>query len=369
VILVPITIVFSGLHYPDIGWWCWAGLVLWTGERLYRLAKACYVNGVFGKWKVTTIVPTNHSSTSGSLEKKALPGSKPEAWEMGVRRVPHNNERDPTLPFHQRRSQDQPQFAQNWRDSWAEAADGYSPPSIATPTSARPLQPHSDAPTYPPSSPSRIARVPPPGFAYATLMPGRVVRLRILTPRPIIWAPGQHVLLSIPHVSKWTTHPFTINGCFDGETETDEGRVVELIIRAKNGFTKNLWEAVCNLIVSGNTHYPFASQPDPESSLARKVNNGVLLRAFIDGPFGSSIRAHWGNHSTVMIITGGTGVTFGASILEYLALCISGRDGQTLGGRPGGWGAKGFRTTRVRFVWLVREFCKLFFFGVTMPVS
>ena len=70
-----------------------------------------------------------------------------------------------------------------------------------------------------------------------------------------------------------------------------------------------------------------------------------------------------------MIITGGTGVTFGASILEYLALCISGRDGQTLGGRPGGWGAKGFRTTRVRFVWLVREFCKLFFFGVTMPVS
>jgi hypothetical protein len=242
----------------------------------------------------------------------------------------------------------------------------YSPPSGATPTSARPLRPHSDPPTYPPSSASRIARVPPPGFAYATLMPGKVVRLRILTPRPIIWAPGQHVLLFIPHVSKWTTHPFTINGCFDGETETGEGRVVELIIRAKTGFTKDLWEAVCKLIVSGPTDYPFASQPDPESSLARKVNNGVLLRAFIDGPFGSSIRAHWGNHSTVMIITGGTGITFGAAILEYLALCISGRDGQTLGGRPGGWGAQGFRTTRVRFVWLVREFCKPFIFFVSL---
>ena len=207
-------------------------------------------------------------------------------------------------------------------------------------------------------------------------MPGKVVRLRIMTPRPIIWAPGQHVLLYIPHVSKWTTHPFTINGCFDGETVTGEGRVVELIIRAKKGFTKALWEAVCKLIVSGPTNYPFASRPDPESSLARKVNNGVLLRAFLDGPFGSSIRAHWGNHSTVMIITGGTGITFGAAILEYLALCISGRDGQMLGGRPGGWGAQGFMTTRVRFVWLVREFCKLLFYfscyfaiGLTFALS
>lgn len=237
-----------------------------------------------------------------------------------------------------------------------------SPPGDITPTSAHPLRPHSDRPTYPPSPSSRIARVPPPGFAYATLLPGKVVRLRILTPRPIIWAPGQHVLLFIPHVSKLTTHPFTINGCFDGETVTGEGRVVELIIRAKNGFTKALWEAVCKLIVSGPTNYPFASRPDPESNLARKVNNGVLLRAFIDGPFGSSIRAHWGNHSTVMIITGGTGITFGASILEYLALCISGRDGEQLGGRPGGWGAQGFMTTRVRFVWLVREFCKPLFY-------
>ena len=382
VILVPITIVCSALHYPDIQWWCWAGLFLWTGERLYRLAKVCYVNGVFGKWKVSSTVPTNPSPTSGSLEKRPLPGSKPESWEMGVRYVPPHNERDPTLPFHQHRSQDQTQFAQNWRDSWASAdayphqgpvmtgastADLLYSPNGATPTSARPLRPLSDIPTYPPSSPSRIARVPPPGFAYATLMPGRVVRLRILTPRPIIWAPGQHVLLFIPHVSKWTTHPFTINGCFDGETETDEGRVVELIIRAKNGFTKHLWDAVCKLIVSGPTNYPFASQPDPESSLARRVNNGVLLRTFVDGPFGSAIRAHWGNHSTVMIITGGTGITFGASILEYLALCISGRDGQTLGGRPGGWGAQGFKTTRVRFVWLVREFGKLLFFCLCPP--
>ena len=340
------------------------------------------MNGILGKWKVATTVPTNTSPTPSPLEKKVPPAAKPEAWEMGVRHVPPQNERDPTLPFHQRRSSDQAQFSQRWRDSWASVADGYqyptnldkqapatnggssadllySPPGVVTPTSAHLLQPPSDALTYPPSSAPRIARVPPPGFAHATLMPGKVVRLRILTPRPIVWAPGQHVLLYIPHVSKWTTHPFTINGCFDGETETGEGRVVELIIRAKSGFTKDLWEAVCKLIVSKPANYPFASQPDPESSLARKVNNGVLLRAFVDGPFGSSIRAHWGNHSTVMIITGGTGITFGASILEYLALCISGRDGQMLGGRPGGWGAQGFMTTRVRFVWLVRDFCKL----------
>ena len=372
VILVPITIVFSGLHYPDIAWWCWAGLIFWAGERLYRLARYCYVNGVLGPWKISSTTPTNPSSTSGSLEKKALPGSKPEAWEMGVRYVPPNNERDPTLPFqHQRRISDQPQYTEPWRGSWAEyhhpanldkqarEITGSSGDLLLSPNSARPLRQRSDTPTYPPLSASGIARVPPPGYAHATLMPGKVVRLRILTPRPIVWAPGQHVLLFIPHVSKWTTHPFTINGCYDGDTETDEGRVVELIIRARNGFTKHLWEEVCKLIVSGPTSYPFASQPDPVSNLVKRVNNGVLLRTYVDGPFGSSIRAHWGNHSTVMIIAGGTGITFGASVLEYLALCISGRDGQTLGGRPGGWGAQGFMTTRVRFVWLVREFCEL----------
>jgi hypothetical protein len=61
----------------------------------------------------------------------------------------------------------------------------------------------------------------------------------------------------------------------------------------------------------------------------------------------------------VLIVVGGTGVSFGVAILEYISLCLAGRDGKSLGGRPGGWGDKGFKTTRVRFIWLVREFCEL----------
>ena len=189
------------------------------GERLYRLVKCGYVNGVLGRWKVSSTIPTGPSSTSRSLEKKAFPGPKPETWEMGVRYVPPN-ERDPTLPFHQHRSPDQPQFAQQWsRDSWAEAGDPfrypanldnqgpimnrrgsadlpYSPAGVATPTSTRPLRERPSPPTYPPSSASRISRVPLPGFAYATLMPFRgessvdlVIKLggsavKIARPRP-----------------------------------------------------------------------------------------------------------------------------------------------------------------------------------------
>ena len=77
---------------------------------------------------------------------------------------------------------------------------------------------------------------------------------------------------------------------------------------------------------------------------------------YVDGPFGSSSRARWGSHSTVLLVAGGSGVSFGISVLEYVCLCIAGRDGEQLGGRSSGWGRRGFLTTRVRFVWLVREF-------------
>ena len=263
------------------------------------------------------------------------------------------------------------------------------PPVPQSPRSAHPLNDsqleNNFSPTYPPTLNSgkphgRYSRIPPPGFALAQLLPGRVVRLRLLTPRPIVWAPGQHVLLQVPGVSKYTTHPFTISGCYDDQSETGEGRVVELLVRAKNGFTKDLWEHVVQLNRAADrpeSAYPFAEAgygnggdvenghamgagqlPREKQVAMKREPGGVLMRAYVDGPFGSSIRAHWGNHASVLIVVGGTGSSFGISILEYLSLCLAGRDGESLGGRPGGWGRKGFKTTRVRFVWLIREFCK-----------
>jgi hypothetical protein len=245
------------------------------------------------------------------------------------------------------------------------------------PPSARPLNLQENfVPTYPPtvSAHSRYSTIPPPGFALAQILPGRVVRLRLLTPRPITWAPGQHVLLQVPVVSKYQTHPFTISGCYDAESDSGEGRVVELIIRAKDGFTKDLWDHVVRLSQGPRdiqpAQYAFGGYgndlegghtPREKQSLKSPLEpTGVLIRAYVDGPFGSSIRAHWGNHSSVLIVVGGTGVSFGVAILEYLSLCLAGRDGKSLGGRPGGWGHQGFKTTRVRFIWLVREFCEFY---------
>ncbi|KAG8847443.1 hypothetical protein FRB91_011760, partial [Serendipita sp. 411] len=418
-ILVPVTLVFAALHFPTIWWWCWSALFLWIAERLYRAIRWAYVNGLMGKGKIPVGAappPMKHSMAS-LLEKKQPVGGRPAEWEYGVRVVPAregDNGPNATLQPSQRSRLDRNYsdfsydsanhtFSQDSYQNWEprtvasrnssyygkEEEHPFQPPQ--SPGSARPLVDRhlSDNASlrYPPTlnganpSPNQVtrySRIPPPGFAIAQLLPGRVVRLRLLTPRPITWAPGQHVLLSVPSVSKYTTHPFTISGCYDDESDTGEGRVVELLIRAKNGFTKHLWEEVVRLVneddLPSKVSEPFADSREAgdvetgygvgaghnkeKATAAKKPNEnaGVLIRAFVDGPFGSSIRAHWGNHSSVLIVVGGTGVTFGVSILEYLCLCLAGRDGKSLGGRPGGWGHQGFKTSRVRFIWLVREF-------------
>jgi len=134
----------------------------------------------------------------------------------------------------------------------------------------------------------------------------------------------------------------------DYESPTDEGRLIVMLIRARNGWTQDLWNFVARM-TADQSHGDLSAPGD-------LPKRGVLLRAYVDGPFGSSIRARWGAYSTVLIIAGGSGVSFGLSVLQYICMCLSGRDGKSLGGRPGGWGKKSFQTQRVRFVWLIREY-------------
>ena len=443
---MPVTLVFAALHFPTIWWWCWSALFLWAGERIHRAIRWAFINGLLGKGKIPkgTIPMMPKVASPRLLEKRGAlqnaNGEPKQDWEVGIRLLhPSKESQDPTLlPLQQKgeahnrmlyydasydpaiagqypqdsygdfdyqsasnryssyssREEAHKRFSSGTMNSNAELLRHYppvpqSPPNSAHPLNQVPFTEGNPTPTYPPSvngqSHGRYSRIPPPGFALAQLLPGRVVRLRLLTPRPIVWAPGQHVLLQVPDVSKYTTHPFTISGCYDDKSETGEGRVIELLVRAKNGFTKELWERVLELSRAtgqADAEYPFAEavfgstvdlenghsgvngqhqqntrEKKKEARKSREVG-GVLLRAYVDGPFGSSIRAHWGNHASVLIIVGGTGSSFGISILEYLSLCLAGRDGQTLGGRPGGWGHKGFKTTRVRFIWLIREFCE-----------
>ena len=342
----------SALHHPPVWWWCWAALALWAGERLWRGTWWLHGNGYFGG--MSPHPPANRTDVAPHRQD-----TKEQTWQMnnpqqfnshgqllGSRASSFSNPPQNSYPYHQ-----QEKFK-----------SFLSPPeeqrSLYVPRAPSPLSSISHITSASISSSLRLPQltndlyVPPPGYAHAELLAGRTVRLRFISPGFLSWAPGQHFLVSIPSVSRFTSHPFTVASVCD-EHGSDAGRVMVLLIRAKNGWTRDLWDAVVKLTANRQTH-PHGEHPNSAEMPIR----GVLMRMYVDGPFGSSVRARWGTHSTVLLVAGGSGVSFALSVLEYVCMCMSGRDGQQLGGRLGGWDQKGFTTSRIRFVWLVREFCE-----------
>jgi len=305
VLLVPIFLVFSALHHPPLQWWAISALALWIGERIYRAIRWSYINGF---WRSKISAPIVYARVAADAEE----------WEMKLTHSRHGSA-DSAIAKHQRTLSD-------------------------TSMLYKVLTPY-----------ARAAYTPPPGFAHAQILSGRTVRITFNPPGYFSWAPGQHFLINVPYISKLTSHPFTCASICDQKAPEDSGRVIILLIRAKGGWTKDLWNTVVSLTSQFKTHVPTETIPKG----TEMPKNGVLLRAFVDGPFGSSARARWGSHSTVVIVAGGSGVSFGLAVLEYICLCLAGRDSEQLGGRSSGVGGRSFRTTRVRFIWLVREFAHI----------
>lgn len=437
-------LITAALHHPPIWWWCWAALGLWVGERLWRATWWVYTNGIV----VNLFVGRNRNKTgfstsanvgslkdkqrgsnprhvaNGSLEKPFLPGYHPpaEAWEMGMMSSKSLSMRDASsksdasaipqsysLRYTPRPSspespetQESPTDGQSMYSN-AEAGETSGTivapiPRAATPGSAsfsasmssrtplHHLVGRASSSHLPLAGDTVLPSqyVPPPGFAHATLLPGRTVRLRLITPGYVTWAPGQHFLIGIPSVSRFGTHPFSVASVCDeqaavrvqGKAADDDednggrnefaraeaGREMVLLIRAKKGWTRRLWELIFALQARGESVAPGESLPpghSPPPRVSGAPHAGVLLRTLVDGPFGSSVRARWGAYSSILIVAGGSGVSFGLSIFEYVCLCMAGRDGQFLGGRRGGWGMPGWKSQRVRFVWLVREYAHI----------
>lgn len=346
VVTIPLAIITAALHHPPVWWFCWAALALWVGERLWRGTWWLHNNGFFGGIKANT--PSDQTSpgkdgkqTSWELSDSGALGSPPAIVQSPVQvrssptaiGYPPKHNRTTSGPYEERQSVD------------LEA-------------SSIPLLP-SHTPSLEPGrsflNPIRHSYLPPPGYAHAELLSGWTIRLRFITPGFVSWAPGQHFLVSIPCLSKFTSHPFTCASICDEQMPTDGGRVLVFLIRAKNGWTKELWDRVSGLTTRGQSH-PTDEKMPPGTELP---DRGVLFRMYVDGPFGSVARAEFGRHSTVLIVAGGSGVSFGLSLLEYVCLCLAGRDGRHLGGKAGGWGQRGYKTTRIRFVWLVREFAHI----------
>lgn len=176
----------------------------------------------------------------------------------------------------------------------------------------------------------------PPGMAQVQLLPSKTMRLSIRTSRKMKWHPGQSVLLHLPDMSHFQTHPFTISN-------NDPNEIV-LIIKARKGLTLKLYDHVVAQL-EANVKSAKERPVSIPSSVAPRADP-VLVRAGVDGPMGSAGRVPWLDFSTVLIIVGGSGVTFGLAMAEYICQVMA---------APGYNG----NTRRVRFVWIVREYAEI----------
>ena len=319
VILVPATIIMSGLHHPPLWWWCWLALLLWGGERLWRMTNWLYLNGFLGtRFSLPPMAFTNQKHPDRS-----------QGWELHSMfpDVEHRN------------------FATD--DSQSLSHTSYLS------SSKPPLYHHARlSSTNSLLPPVRSSFSIPVGYAHAEILSGRTIRLRVVTPGRLTWAPGQHFLLCIPSLSKFASHPFTCASVCDKQKLGGDGRTIMFLIRAKNGWTKDLWTTVVGLLAHGQRH---AVGEVPEGTIL--PTTGVLLKTWVDGPFGSPVRTNWGVYSTAVIIAGGSGASFAISVLEYICLCMAGRDGRSLGGTMGR--KDSFSVQRIRFIWILRDFGEL----------
>ncbi|TCD71873.1 hypothetical protein EIP91_000005 [Steccherinum ochraceum] len=315
ILFVPLMLVTAAFHHPPVWEWCWGAIALWAAERLYRFIWFLRNNGIVGG--------AQSGASKGSKGNKLTKKPSQKSVYSARKSLPQS------FPMH--------------------TLDLETP--IEGPRASRMFQ-------YPTaSSVHELAShancyTPPPGFVHAELLSGSTVRLTLVPPSPMTWAPGQHFLVNIPSIGRLTTHPFTCASVCDESARTGLGRALVFLIRAKKGWTKALRNTVTQLVSHGRKYPPTERVP----SDVKLPEHGVLMHGMVDGPFGSAARADWGAYSSVLIVAGGSGVSFGLSILELMTQCLSGRDGRHFGSRAGGWRQRSFKTTRVRFVWLVREF-------------
>ncbi|ETW78224.1 ferric reductase [Heterobasidion irregulare TC 32-1] len=123
------------------------------------------------------------------------------------------------------------------------------------------------------------AEVAAPGF----------VRLTFKRPKHLHWSAGQNAFLTMPGVSTlpFESHPFTIANADISRERTEEDLV--FLVNTREGFTKRLMD------------------------IAKTRGS---LKVFVDGPYGAPPRLE-GFH-TVVLIAGGSGITFTSPLLVDL---------------------------------------------------
>lgn len=150
----------------------------------------------------------------------------------------------------------------------------------------------------------------------------------------------------MPSVKLVQSHPYTIVSIDErakgiapvgGGGRTLQGSEVVMLVRAQKGFSKALWDFVAAKRKAKEDH----------GATHAELVKGVNIRALVSWPIGSSARTPWEAYDSLLIICGGTGITFGMSVLEYTVRRMARRDVDSK-----------YRTTRVRLVWILREYCE-----------
>ncbi|GJJ08729.1 hypothetical protein Clacol_002948 [Clathrus columnatus] len=108
------------------------------------------------------------------------------------------------------------------------------------------------------------------------------------------WKAGQAVYITIPKISMmpFEAHPFTMANI--PTAEKNKPNELVFLIKVKNGFTKRLYHSILE---------------------AQDKNEEFRFNAFIDGPYGSP-PPDLDTFSDVVIITGGSGLSFGLPLLQ-----------------------------------------------------
>ncbi|GAA5986910.1 hypothetical protein JCM11641_006589 [Rhodosporidiobolus odoratus] len=135
------------------------------------------------------------------------------------------------------------------------------------------------------------------------------------------WRPGQHVWLRCwAGWRGWETHPFSVANAPKGSSPLPGAHNLTLLVKSTGDWTRAL-----------NKH-AIASSTDRTP--------GRTVKVAIEGPYGGPMFTDFADGQAVILFAGGSGMTFGASILEELVdLACRGQ----------------LRTRSVTLIWAVKE--------------
>ena len=396
VFLVLLFLVTIIIHYQALQGWGLLAACLWGLERLTRFCIFLYLNygpgiPVFGEGRIgkQQFMSGGHASHGGFTVHNVEKRSSAENHRSPTQSMPYGAEEWSAASRSTQNLQDTLHHQQHGGQpvyAFGPEHDGLQSGQQANlPYGAAPYNPHLDAqsgygnahPAYGMQGSNFALRAVhrskeiPKGYALAQVLPGRVIKLTIHTPRHLSWAAGQHIQLTVPSVQWWESHPYTIAAAQHFSEALDAGSgaggsTVTLLISTRRGFTHRLYNSIVNkrkrLLYGSDSRYSL-----DKTTASSQQPAGVLIRAQTYLPTGSAGRARWDDFSTVVLVAAGTGITYALSVLQHLCYQMASKDAAARGEEPA-WsrrvkGAQRKRKPtsvgRVRFVWILREYCRL----------